>query len=120
MSSPTNRAIIGSLTLVPAVLLFHMSSAAAADFLEHQRELLSGRPPAVSAPLNTPPGARQASPAGDAQESARQLLSGVKPRTADQTQPGRSPAAGHRVYGDAQMLARHLLTGGRDARSAGS
>jgi hypothetical protein len=118
MSSSTNRAFVRSLTLVPAVLLVHLGTAAAADFMQHQRELLSGRPPTVSTPLNTQRSPRQTSPAGDAQTLARQLLLGGK--TPGEPQPGLTNSSRYSAYGDAQVLAQHLLGGGRAALAAGS
>jgi len=120
MSSDTNKALVPSLILVSATLLFPAGNAAAEDFLQHQRELLAGRPPAVSTPLNAPRSAEEASSTGDAQELARRLLRGVQVRSASEPQPGPAPTGGLRVYGDAQLLAQHLLAGGHAAPAAGS
>lgn len=122
MSFRIIRTLARSLTIVPAVLLFHAGVAAAADsaddFMQQQRDLLAGR---RIAPVTAPSSARHSSgedrPTGDAQESARRLLLGVAP---DRLRPEASRSSGDRRYGDAQLMARQLLLGSRGAPPEGS
>lgn len=121
MSSRITWPFARSFTIVPAVLLFRIGAAAAADsvdeLLQQQRDLLAGRTATVAALSNEQRSAGEDGPPGDAQDSARRLLLGVTP---GQLHPGVSTASGDRVYGDAQVLARRLLLVNRAALRAGS
>jgi hypothetical protein len=122
MSLRIIRTLACSLTILPAVLLFHTGVASAADpvddFMQQQRDLLAGRRIApVTAPSSAHHSSGEERSTGDAQESARWLLLGVAP---DRLRPDASRASGDRVYGDAQLLARQLLLGSRGAPPAGS
>ena len=124
MSPRTIRTFAHSLTLVPVALFFNIGSAAAAgsvdDLLEQQRAYLAGRATTMSAPTSTQRSTSEAGSHGDAQEHARRLLLDVPTRTSSTHRPDVSGANGNRVYGDAQMLARHVLLGRGDAPSPGS
>ncbi len=119
MSPRTIRAFAHSLTLVPLALFFHIGAAAAAgsvdDLLEQQRAYLAGRATTMSAPASAQRSTREARSTGDAQEHARRLLLDVPTRTSSSQRPDVSRASGNRVYGDAQVLARHVLLGRGDA-----
>jgi hypothetical protein len=73
----------------------------------------------VSAPPNAQGNASTVRPTEDAQEFARRLLLGVANQTPGQLRPGVSRASGDRGNGDAQVSARHLLLGRRDAPPKG-
>lgn len=122
MSFRIRRTLARSLTIIPAILLFHAGVAAAEgpgdDFMQQQRDLLAGRRIATAtAPSGGHYSSGKGRSTGDAQESARQLLLGVSP---DGLRPDVSRVSGNRVYGDAQVLARQLLLGTRDTPPAGS
>jgi hypothetical protein len=122
MSSRTITTLAHSLTLVPAALILHSGAAAAANsvdnLLEQQRAVLAGRVVAVSVPANAHH-AQSMRSTDDAQEHARRLLLDLPSRARAERQLAASGARGSWVYGDAQVLAQHLLAG-RSSAAAGS
>lgn len=118
MSSRIIRTFAHPLTLVPVALFFHIGAAAAAgsvdDLLQQQRAYLASKATTTSAPTSARRSTWEVGSTADAQEQARRLLLNVPTRTSSPHRPDVSRADGNRVYGDAQMLARHVLLGGGD------
>jgi hypothetical protein len=123
MSFHTSKTLVRALTPALAAALLHIGTAAAADYptgdaQEQARAILRGVPstlhPTVQSAVKTQ-GVR-----ADAQESARRLLLGVTTPTSGQQQTDLPRATQNHVHGDAQVLAREVLLGRRDAVAAGS
>jgi hypothetical protein len=123
MSFHTSKTLVRALTPALAAVLLHIGTAAAAehpagDAQEQARAILLGTSalhPTAQSAVKTQ-GAR-----GDAQESARGLLLGVTtPASGQPQQSDVRRATQKHVHGDAQMLAREVLLGHRDAVVAGS
>jgi hypothetical protein len=118
----TSKTLVRALTPALAAVLLHIGTAAAAqhpagDAQEQARAILLGTSalhPTAHSAVKTQ-GAR-----GDAQESARQLLLGVTTPASGQQQTDVPRATQKHVHGDAQVLAREVLLGRRNAVAAGS
>jgi hypothetical protein len=121
MSTRNIRASACSLTIVPAIFLFHIGAAGAAgDAQGLARTMLLGvTVPAVAAAPNEQRGASTAGRT-DAQGLARRMLLGVTSRSPGLTATGAQRVSGNRAHGDAQVLAHQALIGRRDARTTGS
>jgi len=118
MSFHSNKLRIRSLTPVLAAVLLHIGTAAASDAQEQARAVLLG---VTSTPHPTAQSAVSTQRStGDAQEAARRLLLGVTTPSSGQQQTDLSRATGKHLHGDAQVLAREVLIGRRDALAAGS
>jgi hypothetical protein len=120
----SSKTLVRALTPALAAVLLHIGTAAAADYptgdaQEQARAILRGVTPALHPTAQSAvktQGAR-----GDAQESARRLLLGVTtPASGQPQQTDLRRATQKHVHGDAQMLAREVLLGHRDAVVAGS
>jgi len=118
MSLHISKSLVRSLTPALTAVLLHIGTAAASDAQEQARAVLLG---VTSTPLPTAQSAVSTQRStGDAQEAARRLLLGVTTPASGPQQADLSRATGKHLHGDAQVLAREVVLGRRNASAAGS
>jgi hypothetical protein len=122
MSSQNTKHFSRPLALASAAFLIHIGTATAADstgnIQEQMTTLLTGTPPAHSAPQYGPRADTAATTEINAQESVRQVLLGTARFEAARASSDTKSRDRLVAYGDRQAAVRQVLLGQRNARDA--